>query len=187
MSKRAPFFLLLILLLFTLATTVKADLMPLGGYPPPSPSDPTFYSDLFDELINIKAAAINFFINGFFILIFYLVAGINIALFFKLKSLIRLLLVSILGVVIDLIGLISSTLLIRLFLPKMYPHMTSVLLIWNYPLVALIVFILVSLTFYFIYSKIISLDKKGRLLYSAIFGFLSNPIWYMLYKLVGSM
>jgi len=54
------------------------------------------------------------------------------------------------------------------------------------PLISLviIVFILVSLTFYFLYSKIVAVEKKKRLIYSLIFGVLSNPIWYILYKLI---
>lgn len=45
------------------------------------------------------------------------------------------------------------------------------------------VFIFVSIIFYIILSGILFSEKKSRLLASLAFGFLSNPVWYFIFKL----
>jgi uncharacterized membrane protein len=151
---------------------------------------------------HFKNLTINLLINSLIILLFFLTAKIGLRIFFKLKSLGRLALITILGYLSDIlaisfIGIPLAAMLSNKFCflgrsalcggtyykSPIIDRMVTPLSFIAIGLSVLIVFALVSFIFYKLYSKILTSDSKKRIIYSIIFGIISNPIWYILYKI----
>ena len=131
-------------------------------------------SNIYEAYILIFFLAINFVINSIFI--FFLTTKNRFKSIFNRWSLLRILILSVLGIVSDTIGVFISE-LIKETSRQLYNYLYAFTLFIS-------VFVLVSMTFYWLYSKKISNDKKTRIIKSIIFGILSNPVWLYLLFLV---
>ena len=112
----------------------------------------------------------NFILNAFIIFIIYLISRVSLRKFYKANSLGRIALITLLGLLYDFAGVYFSTMIYFLFFPAGSPELFGFILIS----------IFVGITFYWLYSGIISLSRKRRILASIIFGIFSNPLWYLI-------
>ncbi len=139
---------------------------------------------IFSPLFHIKNILLNLVLNSIIILIIYFVSKTNLTAFYKISSLIKIFVITILGYFYDYLAIFLDYVVSKSVIPMYYKYRLAELITEAIPLgtLVIVVFILVSSTFYFLYSKTITTDKKKRLVYSCIFGILSNPLWYILYK-----
>ena len=129
------------------------------------PGSPT---ELLSILLLIYAG--NLIINS--VIIFVLIPDERFKTIFRGYSILKILGLTVLGLIADLFGsAIGSGLASVIF------HQS----IWGQILFSgLMVWILVALNFYWIYSKEVSDQKKTRIIKAVIFGFISNPFWLSL-------
>ncbi len=110
---------------------------------------------------------INLVVNS--VIIFALISRDRFKKLFRGPSLLKILLVTALGLVADFIGILCVSLLY-----------TSDFTLGPLLILGFIIWILVALNFYLIYSREISDQKKTRIIKAIVFGFISNPFWLSL-------
>lgn len=142
-----------------------------------------------------KNIIVNLILNAILIFLIYLVTRTGLRVFYKVGSLIRVIIITILGYFADFIAISLSIITVEIlekiglantvtwYKLSFEQFVTQPLILI---LTVLITFILVFLIFYNLYSKIITLSRRKRIILSLAFGFLSNPIWYILYKLLST-
>lgn len=137
---------------------------------------------------------VNLILNGIIILIFLIIKR-SLKIFIKFKSIIQIIGLTILGYMYDMVAiyLIALPILRKLNVPgnklfgyymgSFYKYTNEQLLAEPFSLLIIgaTVFVLVAITFYFIYSKNISQSVIKRIFFSLLFGLISNPVWYLLY------
>ena len=139
---------------------------------------------IFSPLFHIKSILLNLVLNSIIILVIYFISKTNLKGFYTVSSLIKIFIITILGYFYDYLAIFLDSVVSKLINTPYSKYRLAELITEAIPLgtLVIVVFILVSSTFYFLYSKTITTDKKKRLVYSCIFGILSNPLWYILYK-----
>ena len=150
---------------------------------------------LFSPLPHIKNILINLIIN---IIIISTIHGIFKIGLPKLKNFLRIGLITIVGYCLDLASFFFGNLLTHLFC-FLYKNSLQLILCGSvdykssletrflspislsaFGISTFLIFIAVSLFLYKTYSGFISQEKDKRIIASAIFGLLSNPVWYFL-------
>ncbi|MBM3209203.1 hypothetical protein FJZ40_02840 [Candidatus Shapirobacteria bacterium] len=144
-----------------------------------------------------KAIVINLFINASVILLFCLLERIRLKTLIGIRSLIKILAITILGYFADFIAFDTTSTFVSLrcrmggglcgnvwYKSSLGEKIASPLFSAAFPITIFFVFVLVTIFFYKIYSNTVSIDKEKRVLYSVVFGIVSNPIWYLLYQVV---
>ena len=143
-----------------------------------------------------KSVAINFLTNSLILFLLFLINRINYKYVFKISSLLKISTITLLGYIADItvIFFIAPDLTRKFcwlsenplcgnlwykssFEERIISPMGSIATIAG----AGIILLLVSCFFYFFFSQEFT---KRRLLYSLLFGLLSNPIWYFIAQLI---
>ncbi len=113
---------------------------------------------------------VNFLINS--LIIFFIIPKNRLKNLLIPSSLVRIAIVSALGLGSDLFGgFVGQTI-------QGYGNGLDLML------AGLIIFVLVGLSYYLIYSKVISRDTRRRIRDSIIFSLISNPIWISSFILI---
>lgn len=142
----------------------------------------------------LKAIGVNFILNGLIIFFIFLVSKATIKLLFELKSIIKLIVITVLGYFADLVSLqflsfiTSSCSFTNKWLCGSYKStfaekLTSPLSVSLLIPALILIFIIVFYIFYKFYSEIITFDRNKRIKYSIFFGIFSNPVWYFLFRI----
>jgi len=142
---------------------------------------------------HINNVVVNLILNLVLIFLICLIARVGLKSFRKIGSFVRIVIITILGYLADFVAIFLALVIagilwkIGVMNTAMWYKMDFAQLITQPLLLALtviIAFILVFLIFYFLFSKVIAASRKKRIALSLVFGILSNPGWYVLYKLL---
>jgi len=142
---------------------------------------------------HINNVIVNLILNLVLISLICLIAGVGLKAFRKIGSFVRIVIITVLGYLADFVAMFLAVVVVKILGEIGLAHtvmwykldfaeiITQPLLL---ALTVIIAFILVSLIFYILYSKVIAISRKKRIALSLVFGILSNPVWYVLYKLI---
>jgi len=142
---------------------------------------------------HMKNVLVNFVLNAIFIFLICFIAKVGLKPFRKIGSLIKIAIITVLGYIADFLAMFLAVMIAKILteigvIQRWRWYKLDFTEIITQPLVValtvIIAFILVSLIFYIAYSKLVSTSRKKRIVFALIFGVLSNPIWYVLYKVI---
>ena len=138
---------------------------------------------MYSPVLHTKYFLFDLLLNSSIIIVFYLIGTLSMqkfAMFFQPASLLRVILITVIGYTLDLLAVYGLAMGIWHRFHFGATQLEFIRIPVVLVLIGLFVFIFVSLGFYFLYASLIFSEKKKKIFLSMLFGILSNPVWYLL-------